>query len=186
MQRKVLVYGSKDFGYVIKDLTKQCGYKFEGFIDDYNKSEEIVGNFYEVAQNYSNNEFSIAIAIGYNNLQARWKIYQEVLKNGFNVLTLVHPQAYVSETSKIGRGSIIMAGTVIDLNANIGELSVLWPGVVVNHDSIIGENTFLSPNSTVCGFASVGEHSFIGAGTVVVNHKVVPKGSFIKAGKVFY
>ena len=38
--KEFLVYGAGEFGYVIKNLIQNCGYKFTGFIDDYKKGEE--------------------------------------------------------------------------------------------------------------------------------------------------
>ena len=40
---KFLVYGSLEFGHVIRDFIDQCGYDFAGFVDDFNEGEEVVG-----------------------------------------------------------------------------------------------------------------------------------------------
>jgi len=183
--KKILVYGSRDFGQVIKALVKNCGYEFSGFIDDFNTGDEIVGKFLEVCDTFSSENYEIVIAIGYNNLKERWKIYRKVSGAGYRIPHLIHPKAYVSESCKVGEGVIIMTGAIVDINVKLAELVVLWPGVVVNHDSEINANTFLSPNSTICGFVTIGENCFLGAGAVVVDHMRVPEDSFIKAGRLF-
>lgn len=183
--KKILVYGSQEFGQVVKALVRKCKYEFIGFIDDFNTGEEIIGSYSEVCKSFLPQDFEIVIAIGYRNIKERWDIYQKVFLDGYNVPCLVHPQAVISDSCKIGQGSIIMAGAIVDVNVQLKELVVVWPGGVVNHDSVINANTFLSPNSTVCGFAEIGKDCFLGAGTIVVDHKKVPDGSFIKAGSLF-
>ncbi|BCJ87826.1 PglD-related sugar-binding protein [Effusibacillus dendaii] len=184
--KKILVYGSKDFALVVKHLVHDCHLDFAGFIDDYYPGTHVIGTFDEIAKHCSPDEYSIVIAIGYNNLEARWKIYEKVVAHGFEVPKLVHPTALISGSSQIHKGAIVMMGAIADMNSEIHELAVLWPGVVVSHDSVIQENTFLSPNSTVCGFVTVGKHSFIGAGAVIADHTLVPSNSFIKANSVFH
>lgn len=184
--KQILIYGSKVFGQVIKDLVLQCGHNFVGFIDDYSTGEEIVGTFDHVKENFSKDNYEIIIAVGYLNLQARWSVYQKVISEGYRVATLIHPKAYVRNFDKVGNGCIIMAGTIVDINAEIKDLVVIWPGVVINHDSNIDSNTFLSPNSTICGCVKIGKNCFVGAGSVIVDHTNVPDDSFIKAGSVFY
>lgn len=183
--KKLLIYGSREFAGVIKDLALACNYECAGFIDDYTRGGEIIGDYGHVCNNFKPGSYEIAIAVGYKDLDARWAVYQKVSEDGYKVPAIVHPRAYVRDISCIGPGSIIMAGAIVDFNAKVGQLCVLWPGVVVNHDSRIGNNTFLSPNSTVCGCAEVQGKSFIGAGSVIVDHVTVPEGSFVKAGSVF-
>lgn len=184
--KKVLIYGSKEFGQVIKDLVIDCGHEFCGFIDDFSKGNEIVGNFEYVKSNYSTDIYNIVIAVGYNNLEARWIVYENVCDSNFNTLTLIHPKAYVSKNSELDTGSIVMAGVIIDTKVNASKLNVFWPGVVVNHDTTIGSNNFFSPNSTICGCCTIGSHCFIGAGAVIVDHNIVLDRSFVKANSTFY
>jgi len=183
--KKILIYGSKVFAGVLKDLALSCDYECVGLIDDYTQGGEIIGSYEYVRDNFSPESYEIAIAVGYKDLDARWRVYKKVLKDGYNVPTIIHPKAYVRDVSSIGEGSAVMAGAIVDFSTTIGRLCVLWPGAVVNHDSVVGDNTFLSPNSTVCGCVDIKGKSFIGAGAVIVDHVTVPMGSFVKAGSVF-
>lgn len=183
--KKILIYGSRDFGQVVKALVKSCGHEFSGFIDDFNTGGEIVGNFSEVCNTFLPEQYEIVIAIGYNNLKERWKAYQKVNNAGYQVPQLIHPSAYISESCRIGQGSIIMVGAIVDINVTLSELVVLWPGVIVNHDSKVNANTFLSPGAIICGCTTVGKECFLGAGAVIVDHIMVPDESFIKAGRIF-
>jgi sugar O-acyltransferase (sialic acid O-acetyltransferase NeuD family) len=180
-----LIYGSREFGAVLKDFLDYHGLPWAGFIDDVHQGPGIVGTFDQVRDSHSPGDFTIVLGVGYRNLAARWGIFEKVRSAGFTVATLIHRHSFVRRIANIGEGAIVMANATVDANAVIGEAAVLWPGVVVNHDSRIGSNTFLSPSCTICGSVTVGPHSFVGAGSVIADHTVVPEGSFIKAHTLF-
>ncbi|MCT1539292.1 MULTISPECIES: PglD-related sugar-binding protein [Lysinibacillus] len=183
----MIVYGSKEFAHIIKNLIEICGYEFIGFIDDLNPiGESVLGTFEDVINEYSYKEYKIVNGLGYNNLKVRWEIQQKIRNNYYESINLIHPRAIVDSKSVIGEGNIIMAGAIVELNAKINDLVVMWPGSIVNHDSEVSDNCFLSPSSTVCGFVNVGENCFIGAGAVIVNHLNVPANTFVKAGSLYY
>ena len=180
-----LIYGSKDFALILKDMLDWHGLPFVGYIDDFSTGEGVVGTFEEVVALCPPENHLVVLGVGYNNLEARWRVFDKIKAAGYRVATLIHSRAYVRDPANVGEGSVIMANATLDCNAATEEAVVLWPGVVVNHDSRIGRNTFLSPSATICGFVTVGEHSFIGAGAVVVDHVAVPARSFIKANALY-
>jgi len=184
--KPILIYGSREFGRVLKYMLVCVNREFGGFIDDISTGDEIIGDYESVRRRYSPDKYQIVMGVGYKDLQARWNLFQRVLSDGFDFPTLLHPTAYVHNANVIGAGTIIMAGAVVDVNVEIGSLSVVWPGVVLNHDSRIGNNCFLSPNSTVCGCVEIGDDCFIGAGAVIVDHNCVPDKGLVKAGQVYY
>jgi UDP-3-O-[3-hydroxymyristoyl] glucosamine N-acyltransferase len=182
----ILIYGSKIFGQVVRELVLNLGHHFCGFIDDFDQGVEIIGSYDQVKKQYSNKSYSIAIAIGYKNLLTRWQIYQKVMADGYLVPALIHQDAYVTTPHNIANGAIIMARSIVDIRAKIGELVTIWPGAIVNHDSTISANTFLSPGAIVCGSSYIGENTFVGAGAIIVDHQNLPPNSFIKAGRVYF
>ena len=183
--KKILVYGSREFGEVVRDLAIQCGYTFAGFIDDVNRGDGILGAWSEVARGHSPRSHAVAMAVGYRHLRERRALYGRAVSEGYATPALVHPRAYVRDPAAIGQGAFIMAGAVVDVGARVGDFAVVWPGATVNHHSLVGANTFVSPNATICGHSTVGEDCFIGAGATIVDHQSVPAGSFVKAGSVY-
>jgi sugar O-acyltransferase (sialic acid O-acetyltransferase NeuD family) len=183
--KPLLIYGSQDFGRVVRDLAEQCGYKVLGFIDDIHAGDGILGGFETVRGEHTPETCEIVIAIGYKHLSARRAVYQKVRQSGYSVPTLIHPRAYVRDPERIGEGCIIMANATVEVFATIGDLTVLWNGANVSHDTKVGANCFLSPSTTLCGFVEVGEHCFIGAGAVIVDRMQVPANSSIRAGSVY-
>jgi sugar O-acyltransferase (sialic acid O-acetyltransferase NeuD family) len=183
--KKILVYGSREFGQVVRDLATQCGYAFAGFVDDMNRGGEILGSWSEVARSHAPASHAVAMAVGYRHLHERRVLYERVQSQGYATPALIHPRAYVRDLAAIGPGAFIMAGAVVDIGASVGALAVVWPGATINHHSRVGGNTFVSPNAAICGGTVVGEDCFIGAGATIVDHQNVPSGSFVKAGSVY-
>ena len=184
---KVIIYGSREFAHIIKNLVEICGHTFIGFIDDINPAgESVLGTFEDIVNKYPCSEYKIVNGIGYNNLKARWEVQQKIRKSYYKSINLIHPKAVIDAKSNLGEGIIIMAGAIVEMNVKINDLVVMWPGSIVNHDSEISNNCFLSPSSTICGFVRVEENCFIGAGAVIVNNLNVPANTFVKAGSLYY
>lgn len=154
-------------------------------VDDFSTEANILGTFELAMITHPPGQYGIALAIGYDNLMARWKVWQKIKDAGYPMPTLIHPRAYVADSAIVGAGTMIMAGAIVDVGAYVAEATVLWPGACVNHNAHIGTNTFISPSATVCGAAMVGRHTFVGAGAVVVDHVTVPDNTFIKATSCF-
>lgn len=177
---RLLIYGSKEFATTVAELVRHCGHEAVGMVDDYNSGNGILGNLDAVSRSHPPSEFGVAIAIGYTNLPARWAAWERIRSAGYQAPALIHPRAYVADSSRVGEGAMIMAGAIVDVHVEIGDLTVLWPNTCINHDSKVGPNTFVSPSATICGFVDIGAHSFVGAGAVIVDHCRVPEMSFIK------
>ena len=183
--KRLLVYGSREFGLVVRDLAGQCGYQFAGFIDDLERGPEILGAWQEVSRSHDPARHGVAMAIGYRHLPERRALCERVRALGYEMPALIHPRAYVRDAAAVGAGSFVMAGAVVDFAARVGPFAVIWPGATINHHADIGANAFISPNATICGYSVVGENCFVGAGATIVDHRSVPAGSFIKAGAVY-
>lgn len=177
---RLLIYGSRNFALTVMELVEDCGHDPVGLVDDMQQGSGILGSLEAVMRSHPPAHYGIALAIGYNNLPARWGAWQRAREAGYDAPALIHPRAYVARSAHVGAGSMVMAGAVVDVRARIGEVSVLWPGVCVNHDTVIEANCFLSPNATVCGTVRLGSHSFVGAGAVIADRCEVPPSSFIK------
>ena len=178
---KVLVYGSRMFGQVIRCLIEDCGHECAGFIDDTYEGEGVLGPFASVRLKYPPSDYGCVNAVGYSDLSARRSVTTRIRDAGYAMPVLVHPRAYVSATSSVGPGTFVMAGALVDCRVTLADNVVVWPGVCVSHDCNIGANSFLSPNSTVCGDCRVGTDCFVGAGAVIVSHADVPDRTRIKA-----
>ena len=178
---KLLVYGSRMFGAVVRSLVEDCGHEFAGFIDDMYEGPDVRGRFDAVRQSHPPASFGCVNAVGYNNLAARRGVSRRIRDAGYATPALIHPRAYVASSSTVGLGSFVMAMASVDHRVTLGADVVVWPSVAISHDSVVGENSFLSPACVICGDCRVGDDCFIGAGAVIISHSVMPESAFVKA-----
>lgn len=179
--KPLLLIGGSSFGQLLRVLAEEVDAEVAGFIDDFNSGDMIVGRIDDLGTRLMPADFDLVMAIGYKHLDARARIFRDLLKTGFHFPTLVHPTARVSTRASLGAGCLIMANADIDSFTRVGEACVVWPQATISHDNNIGDNTFISPAATLCGFVTVGESSFIGASSTIVDGSVLPPRSFVKA-----
>ena len=116
----------------------------------------------------------------------RIKLFNLLKKLNFVLPVITSSRAYVSKSAKVGKGTIIMHGAIINTNATIGENCIINNQALIEHDAVIGDHCHISTSSVINGEVSVGDESFIGSGSVtkhcisIGNNCVVGAGSIIK------
>jgi sugar O-acyltransferase (sialic acid O-acetyltransferase NeuD family) len=105
------------------------------------------------------------VALGEN--QARLAITRAIEAAGLPLATLIHPTAFISPRSTIGRGSSVCAGAIIQLRCSIGMACLVNTAASVDHDGSLGAGVHLSPGVRLSGRVTVGEGSWLGTGVAV-------------------
>ena len=98
--------------------------------------------------------------------------------------SLVHPRASVSSFAKLGPGTVVLPGAVVNARATIGDHCIINSGAIVEHDVRIDSYTHICPGSVVGGASIVGESCFIGLGSRVRDHISIGRESFVAMGAV--
>jgi sugar O-acyltransferase (sialic acid O-acetyltransferase NeuD family) len=109
----------------------------------------------------------------------RERLFAQLHALGFKLPAIVSPRAHVSPHAKIGAGTIVMHGAVVNAGARVGENCILNSLSLVEHDAEIGDHTHLSTGAIVNGAAHVGARCFVGSGSVVREGITVGEGSLI-------
>lgn len=81
---------------------------------------------------------------------------------------LIHPHAYVHPSAKLGLGTVVFAGAVIQPDVEIGEHCIINTGATVDHDCRIDSYSHLAPGVHLAGGVTLGEGVFLGIGSVVI------------------
>lgn len=180
MCREVIIIGAGGHGKVIADIIEKSNDKVFGFLDDNCNDAEIMGypvlGKTEDARRYNDKEFFIAI--GNNAVRKNIACKYSELK----FYTAIHPKAVIARDVKIGEGTCIMAGVVINPATVIGRHSIINSGSVVEHDNRLADFVHLSPGAVLCGTVAVGECTHIGAGAVIKNNVSVTENTVIGVG----
>lgn len=107
-----------------------------------------------------------------------------MLGNVFSFPAIIHPYTWVSPSSTIGEGSVILAGAVIGSQTSIGKHCIINTNASVDHDCTVGDFTHFCPNTASAGYCTIGFHVWVGIGSTIVDHVTVPDNTFIKAGSL--
>lgn len=122
------------------------------------------------------------VAIGDNS--SRKAVASWLIKNDREFITAIHPSAQISRGVTFGRGSVVMAGAVINADAVIGKNVIVNTLASIDHDCVISDCVHIAPKATLCGSVRVAEGAFIGAGATIVPNTVVEKEAIIGAGAI--
>jgi len=170
MSKKILILGSGGHGKVVKELAEACGYEVVGFIGNNRPvgakvlDKEILANV-ENAASLLGETKNIAIAIGANTV--REKRAKEMTALGFETPSLIHPSCVFSKSADVGKGTVIMGGTVVNAEAYIGDFCIINTGATVDHDCRIGDFCHISPGANLGGEVTVRDYTWVGVGAAV-------------------
>lgn len=157
---KLLVIGYGQYSQVVKDIADKQ-YNLISYLDD---SNNLALDKLENYKKYKNDYDDVIVSVGNSNFRMKW--IDLLIKEGFNVISLVSNKAFVSESAKIGKGAIIEPFSVINANTIIENGVIISAGAIVNHDSLIENGVHLD------------------CGVVVKSNTKVEKGIKVECGVV--
>ena len=112
------------------------------------------------------------------NYKLRLKIFNKLKKLKFKIPIIESPNSYVSKNSKIGEGTMVFNGVIVNSNVKIGKNCIINSRALIEHDVKIGNNCHISTGSILNGNVEIGDNCFIGSGSILRNG--------IKIKKFFY
>ena len=125
------------------------------------------------------------IAVGQiQNAEHRVDLYQQAISAGFSLASIKSPISYVSPSARIGIGTIIMHGAIINAGANIGDNCIVNNNALIEHDSFISDNCHISTGVVINGNVTILAGSFIGSGSVIKEGILVGEYSVVGMGSV--
>jgi acetyltransferase EpsM len=183
-KKRVRIYGAGGHSHVIKEVLKMNNYEITDTFDDKPEQVHHASKNVEIGARHNINNFPhegdpVVIAVGIN--KEREEISQ-FLKCSYE--KAIHESAIISDSSKIGEGTVVFAGAIIQPNTVIGRHVIINTGASVDHDNIIGDFAHISPKAALCGHVEVGEGSHIGVGAVVIPKIKIGKWCTIGAGTI--
>jgi acetyltransferase EpsM len=184
---KVAIIGHGGHGKVVQDLLS-CfpEHRLIAILDDQYSTliedENLVCAPVSYAKHLTQHFYDIRFIIAVGDNERRKHIFENLnLPNEF-YLTLVHPKAFVSLSSTIGDGTVIMANAVVNSGATIGDHVIINSGAIIEHDSKVGQFSHISPNATLTGSVRVEEGVHVGSGANLLPNVRVNEWSKIGAG----
>lgn len=167
---------------------EESGYKVLGYCaPEAEPAEGIIGRYkYLGNDDYLLNmkeDVNVALCFGTSSLRRR--VYNSLKENPhIKFPAIVMKGAVVSDTSVIGRGSIICRDVIITTDCSIGEFAFVNIGAHLSHDFKLGDFATVSPRVAIAGNVTVGRDALIGINATIIQGLKVGAGATVGAGAV--
>nr|BDT26869.1 acetyltransferase [Bacteriovorax sp. HI3] len=186
MKKEVIIFGTGGHSKVVYDIiVKEGVYTPVAFVS----LNQNLKTFLDLPH-YHQNEFSKlkfeagVVAIGDN--WVRSKIVETVISinKNFNFIKAIHPSAQIGTGCIIGKGTVVMANTVINPFSTVGEHSIINTSSSIDHDCTVGNFASIAPGATLGGTVSIGDFSTISLGANVIHGRTVGPHTVVGAGSL--
>lgn len=191
-KENVLVFGASDHcRYTIDILEREDKFQIIGILDDKLSSGQEYGG-YKVLGKIRDlpaimNIYSVSKGIiGIGDNFTRFKISEKIknLTTQFAFISGIHPSATIGKNVRIGCGSLIMAGVIVNNDTVIGEHCFLATKASIDHDCIMADYSSLSPGVTTGGNVKIGLCTAIGLAANILHGKNIGQHSVVGAGSL--
>ena len=189
---KIIVIGSGGHAGIVIDILEEINkYQIVGIItndifpDRRFANYTVLGNDSVLQELKENGINKVAIGIGgFKNNVLRKKIFNKLKAIGFEIVTAIHPKTVVARTAKIGEGSVIFAGVIINPNVIIENNVIVATGSTIDHETVIKNHVLISAGVTVGANDIIEEGVLIALGAKIVSGIRITKDVLIGAGAV--
>jgi sugar O-acyltransferase (sialic acid O-acetyltransferase NeuD family) len=183
----LLIIGAGGHGKVVADTALLLGWTNVAFLDDRAAvlapplGLPIVGTLADLSSHGP--EFSSAfVAIG--NAKLRLELTDRCRRSGLEVVSIVHPMAFVSRFASIGAGCAALVQSAVNADTRIGAGCIINTGATVDHDCVIGDGVHVCPGAHLAGAVRVGDRSWIGIAATIRQGISVGRDVMVGAGAV--
>lgn len=187
----IVIFGASSHAKVIIDIIEKQGiYNIRGISDvSQDKGTDfygypILGDDEFVLRHYD--IFGGIVAIGDNFIRSKVVESIKSILPDFNFIQAIHPSVPIARNVKIGNGTVIMAGCVINNDAEIGEHCIINTKSSIEHENKIGNFVHIIAGVTTGGNVRVGDYSAIGLGSTLTAGITIGKHTIIGAGSVVF
>lgn len=185
-RKPVVIYGAGKGGVTLKEcLDLQETYQVVCFIDDNPAHPK---SLCELPVYHSSNLTKIVqqgvcnLACEIANASVRLRILKQCQSVGIEPINVIHPQAYISPTVKIGEGNYIKAGAIIETNTVIGNCCIIDNGVVIAHDNVISDGCHIAPCVAMGSNVRIDQKTIIGIGASIATGVTIGQSVIISVG----
>lgn len=184
-KNKLMLIGASGHGNVVADIAVKTGlYTDIAFLDDMQEKSStdfpVLGKTSDVKKYIDEYDFFVSIG----NSKIREGFLESLIQMGASVVALIHPDAVLGSNVKIGYGTAVMAGAVINTKSTIGNGVIINTCSSVDHDNIIGDYSHIAVGAHLAGNVHIDKHTWVGAGATVINNIDICSDCMIGAGAV--
>lgn len=186
----ILIGGGGHCKVVISILKKINNFEITGIVDNYKAENftsgiKIIGTDDNLKDVYKNGVYNALITVGSTKDNAkRYSLFNMAKEIGYEFPVIISPEAIVDKSIRIDEGTVIMQGSIINIDSSIGKNCIINTGAIIEHDCEIEDHCHIAPGVHISGSVEVGELSFIGIGATIIQGIKIGKNVTIGAGSV--
>lgn len=185
---RMVVIGGGGHAKVLICVLKKSGYDIAGYTDRQDKGL-ILGAPYlgddGILAEMIRKDAGCRAVIGIGKIDTsdlRFRLQNELLALGYGFPPVVSPHAVVNEEVRLGAGTAVLDGVVVNSGSHIGRACIINTNSTVEHDCRIGDNVHIAPGATLSGGVVIGANSMIGTGTTVIQGVAIGADCLVGAG----
>lgn len=160
--------------FVFDTYVKKLNFEFDG---NFTNEKRKLKNFIKESKYF-------IVAIGASHGKARYLISKNLENSGLVPISLVSKMSIIDETAKIGKGSQIEPGAIIQCHSQIGDYCIINTNSTIEHSSKVGNGSHIMGGASIAGRVHIGNYVSIGTNSTVLPDIKVGSGAYIGAGSV--
>jgi sugar O-acyltransferase (sialic acid O-acetyltransferase NeuD family) len=171
-RQQLLIFPFNGNGLEALDCIDPETFEFIGFVDD-SEEKRAASNPWPVMDRSAFDRYPhariLAVPGGPLSYPKRGEHIASLGIDPARLVSVIHPQARIGHSVRIGTNCLVMAGVVLTSNATVGDHVCILPNTVVHHDSVVGDLTLIGCNVAIAGGTRIGRNCYIGSGTNIIN-----------------
>jgi len=185
---RIVVIGGGGHAKVVISVLKKSGFDIAGYTDPEDHGDILgihyLGNDYilsDICKKYP--DCGAVIGIGkVDSSRLRLAMLDKISAIGFAFPAIVSPSAVINEDVRLGEGTVVFDGVVVNSGSEIGRACILNTNSTVEHDCRLGDNVHIAPGVTLSGGVTIGCNTMIGTGATVIQTVAICEGCLVGAG----
>lgn len=144
---------------------------------------KVVGKVADIGKVAARCQGAIA-AVGNNAVREQW--INLIEQSGIELVSVVHPKAWISPAASVGIGSAVMAGAVVGTVSQVGKGAIINANATVDHDVQMGDLSHIGVGVQLAGGVKIGARAWLQAGACCGYNVQVAEGELVLPGTVLY
>lgn len=188
--KPVIIIGAGDHAKVLLDILLEQNIIVIGLTDkSISKGTciygvPVIGDDSEILK-YKADEIELVNGIGsVGNISIRQKVFSSLKEKGYFFRSVIHEASIVSKRAKLGEGVQLLAGAIVNIEAEIDDNTIINTKTSIDHGCVIGKHCHIAPGCSFSGCVRIGDCTHIGTGTSIIQGINIGKNVLIGAGSV--
>ena len=201
MKKIVIIGGGGHAGITYDCIISQKEYEPIGYIDVtkgslHSHGIEYFGNLNQISKLVKIKSCYFIVGIGDNYL--RYSIVNNLKNKNIKCkwATVIHPSASISTKINIGKGSLVLSGSILSYNSKIKKHVCINTGASIDHDNIFEDFSSAGPGSVTGGNVKINKLSYLAINSSIKHNisigsnVVIGASSYVnancKSNRVYY